>query len=71
MCFAVKAPRKNFFSDKHTAFLNFWTLPLFRKVSFRQQVNFWFTYVERHIIKVACMDHTDNFTFSENMRFDM
>ena len=36
-------------------------MPFFKKVSFRRKLDFWVIYVERYLIKVVRMDHTDHF----------
>ena len=51
-----------FFGPKIT-FLYFLTWSFFEKVSFRRKLDFWVTDLERYLIKVVRMDHTDHFGF--------
>ena len=36
---------------------------IFQKMSFRRKLDFWVTYLERYLIKVVRMDHTDHLGF--------
>ena len=51
-----------FFGPK-MSFLYFLTWSFFEKVSFRRKLDFWVTDLERYLIKVVRMDHTDHFGF--------
>ena len=61
---------QGFFSGQKVHFQKFWTLPFFKKVSFRQKLDFLVTYLERCLIKVVHMDRTDHLGFRKKVSFD-
>ena len=58
------------FSGQKQHFLKFWTLSFFKKVSFRQKLDFWVTNLERCLIKVVHMDRADHLGFRKKVSFD-
>ena len=66
--------RSNFLCLGHAAGAFFWpktcffevsTWSFFEKVTFRQKLDFWVTYLERYLTKVVHMDHTDHLVFGQ------
>ena len=55
-------PAGAFFSPK-SQFSEILDMVIFQKVSFRQKLDFWVTYLERCLIKVVHMDRTDHLGF--------
>ena len=53
-------PAGAFFCPK-TEFSKMLDTVIFEKMSFRQKLGFWITYLERYLIKVVRMDRTDHF----------
>ena len=61
--FCCRGTPQGLFSGQKQHFPKFWTWSFFKKVSFRQKLDFWVTYLERCLIKVVHMDRMDHLGF--------